>query len=119
MKYTSAEAAKLLRSLNEERDNLLYAESQAKSFVAATTEELDSVRPAYDSKGTAAQLEAIEQKIRSVKHAINVFNTTHVVPGFDMTVDEVLVYIPQLTQRKSKLSQMASECRHRLSLCEL
>lgn len=108
MKYTSAEAAKLLRQLNEERDNLLYAESQARTFVAATTEELDSVRPAYDYAAVGEALETVEKKIRRVKHAINVFNTTHKVPGFDMTIDEVLVYIPQLTQKKSKLSQMAS-----------
>lgn len=38
-----------------------------------------------------------------------VFNATHVVPGFDMTIDEMLVYIPQLTRRKAKLAEMKAK----------
>lgn len=48
----------------------------------------------------------MDQKIRRVKHAINLFNTTHTVPGFDLTIDEMLVLIPQLTKRKNKLAEM-------------
>ena len=48
----------------------------------------------------------MEQKIRRVKHAINLFNTTYTVPGFDLTIDEMLVLIPQLTKRKNKLAEM-------------
>ena len=51
-------------------------------------------------------VDEMEQKIRRVKHAINVFNTTHTVPGFDLTIDEMLVLIPQLTKRKNKLAEM-------------
>ena len=50
----------------------------------------------------------IEEKIRKVKHAINRFNIETTVPGVGMTVDEVLVYIPQLSERKRKLTEMAS-----------
>lgn len=48
----------------------------------------------------------MERKIRKLKHALNVFNSTTVIPEFDMTIDEMLVYIPQLTARKNKLSSM-------------
>ena len=41
-----------------------------------------------------------------MKHAINTFNLTHEVPGFGMTVDMMLVYIPQLTRKKQRLSAM-------------
>ena len=51
----------------------------------------------------------LEGKIRKLKHAVNVFNATHVVPGFDMTIDEMLVYIPQLTRRKAKLAEMKAK----------
>ena len=107
MKYTSAEAAKLLRSLNEEHDTLLYRENQSKSFVAAHSEDIESVRPEYDYESTQQMLEETERKIRVVKHAINLFNATHKVPGFDMTIDEILVFIPQLSARKSRLAQLA------------
>lgn len=106
MKYTSAEAAKLLRKLNEDYMFAQNAERNSYEFTAATCENVDDVRPDYDFNGTQTTLADINSKIRKVKHAINVFNTTHIVPGFDMTVDEMLVYIPQLTQQKSKLSSM-------------
>lgn len=107
MKYTSAEAAKLLRSLNEEHDTLLLRENQSKSFVAALSEDPDSVRPEYDYEDVQKKLAETERRIRIVKHAINLFNVTHTVPGFDMTIDEVLVYIPQLSNRKNRLAQLA------------
>lgn len=108
MKYTSAEAAKLLRSLNEEHDTLLAAESQSKSFIAAVSEDVEDVRPEYDYEEAQKQLNELERKIRTVKHAINVFNSTHTMPGFDMTIDEMLVFIPQLSNRKNKLASMAA-----------
>ena len=43
-----------------------------------------------------------------MRTAINCFNTGTMIPGFDMTIDEMLVYIPQLSERKRKLTEMAS-----------
>lgn len=64
------------------------------------------MRPSYDYAATQAELARLEKTIRQIKHALNIFNTTHIVPGFNMTVDELLVYIPQLTKRKAKLYEM-------------
>lgn len=108
MKYTSAEAAKLLRQLNEDYSSVLTMEVQSREFLASVGEDVESVRPAYDYAQIQAQLEELEKKIRIVKHAINVFNSTTVIDGFNMTIDQMLVYIPQLTQRKNKLSAMKS-----------
>ena len=107
MKYTSAEAAKLLRRLSEEHDMLTELERQSRTFVAAVSEDPESVRPKYDFAEVQAKLAELEGKIRRVKHALNIFNSTHLVPGFDMTIDQMLVYIPQLSQRKQKLREMA------------
>lgn len=107
MKYTSAEAAKLIKALNEQHEMLVDRESQSSSFIAALSEDIETVRPEYDYAETKAQLLEIERKIRIVKHAINVFNTTHTVPGFDMTIDEALVYMPQLSERKRRLYPMS------------
>ena len=108
MKYTSAEAAKLLRGLNEQHDLMLNKEAQSSSFVASVSEDPESVRPDYDYAETRLRLAELERKIRAVKHAINVFNTTTKVPPFDMTIDEVLVYIPQLSASKLRLQDMAN-----------
>lgn len=104
--YTSAEAAKLLRKLNEEKSSLEAQESQSSTFKAAINENTDDARPDYDYKQTQKAIDELDSKIRTVKHAINRFNTTHEVPGFNMTVDAMLIYIPQLTRKKAKLSQM-------------
>lgn len=106
MKYTSAEANKLLRKLNSDYNNLIYTEREGCTFLAATGEDIEAVRPAYDYAKTKAELDALAKKIRTVKHALNVFNTTTVVEGFDMTIDEMLVFLPQLSGRVDILNVM-------------
>lgn len=106
MKYTSAEANKLLRQLNEKYDTLYNKAEQSKSFIAAVGEDLEAVRPAYDYSASEAELEALLAQIRTVKHALNVFNATTLVPEFKMTIDEMLIYIPQLTAKKRRLGAM-------------
>lgn len=108
MTYTSAEAAKLLRKYMEERRALLAQEAKCKAFHAALGEDPETVRPVYDFAAMQAELAAVEGKIRRIKHAVNVFNTTTVVPGVGMTIDELLVYLPQLSEAKERLSGMAS-----------
>jgi len=103
-KYTSAEAAKLLRELREKHHLLLVKEGNAKTFRASIGEDPESLRPVYDYEETQRQLAAVEEKIRLVRHAINLFNITTEVEG--MTIDEVLVCLPQLKERREKLSKM-------------
>ena len=106
MKYTSAQVAKELRRLNDEHHALLSKEQLSREFVASVGEDIESVRPAYDYAAVQAELATLEAEIRRFKHALNRFNTTTEVPGFGMTVDELLVYLPQLSARKQKLSRM-------------
>lgn len=106
MKCTSAEAGKMMRKLLEEKSSIEMREYNGKEFLAAVGEDLESVRPEYDFAKTQSALAEVERKIRKLKHALNVFNSTTVIPEFDMTIDEMLVYIPQLTAKKNKLSSM-------------
>ena len=107
MKYNSAQAAKLLSKLQQDFDSLAILEANAKTFLASVGEDVESVRPEYDYKATKKELDVLSLKIRKVKHAINVFNTTTVVPEFGITIDELLVYSPQLSAKKAKLRGMA------------
>ena len=109
MNYTSAQAAKLLSRLQQDYDQLAAYEENARTFLASVGEDVESVRPEYSYEETGAQLAALEAKIRKVKHAINVFNTATVIPEFNMTIDEMLVYIPQLSKKKAKLKEMANK----------
>ena len=104
VQYTSAQAAKLLRKLNEEHQLILTEEANDRFFLAANGEDVESLRPAYDYENTQKALADLEEKIRKVKHAINLFNCRTLVEG--KTIDEVLVYLSQLQERRNKLSRM-------------
>ena len=108
MKYTvtSAEASKMLKKLLEEKSIVLANERQSCVFNASLGEEVESVRPAYDYEETQKALEDFNRKIRILKHAINRFNSTQTVGETGMTIDQVLVYIPQLTEMRSRLYDM-------------
>jgi hypothetical protein len=106
MKITSSEAAKMLRKLNEELRDLESLEAMSQSFVAAISEDIESVRPKYDYKAVRAEEAAIQARIRKLKHAVNVFNSTTVIPDWNITIDEMLILIPQLTKKKENLSSM-------------
>ena len=106
MKVTSAQANKILRKLNDDKAMLLDSENESCTFVAATVENIEDARPEYSYDEVRSRVNELDKQIRRVKHAINLFNTATVLPGTDMTIDEALVYIPQLTQRKHALYRM-------------
>ena len=108
MLFTSAQANKELKKLNDELASITNNEMLSSTFVAATTEDLELARPVYNFADTQEKIANIQEKILKLKHAINVFNTTHKPEGFDMTVDEILVYIPQLSAAKAKYNKMAN-----------
>ncbi|MCR4894615.1 MAG: hypothetical protein K5911_07780 [Eubacteriales bacterium] len=107
MKYTSSEANKQLRILYNELADLLSKEKRSCVFTAALGEDPETCRPPYSYDEAQALIADTEKKVRQLKHALNVFNSTHNVPGFDMTIDEMLVYLPQLSARVEKLQEMA------------
>ena len=109
MRYTSAEANKLLKALELRRSTIKKREDKASSFQASSTENIEELRPEYDFAGVQEELASLDAKIRKVKHAINLFNVSHELPGFEgLTIDQALVYMPQLSEQARKLSAMAS-----------
>lgn len=98
----------LLKTLESKRDSIVSREKKAANFALASGEKIAEVKPHYDFRKTQDEITSLNKKIRKVKHAINTFNVSHAVPGFeDMTIDQVLVYLPQLTERVNKLRTMA------------
>lgn len=59
MKYTSAEAGKLLKKLNDEQSSILLHEQNGREFLAAIGEDLESVRPDYNFGKTQNALDAV------------------------------------------------------------
>lgn len=107
MKYTSAEANKLLRKYKEQLAAIKKKEEMSCKFIVSLGENPESIRPVYDYQKTQQEIEDVENRIVKLKHAINLFNINTLVPEFDMTIDQMLVYIPQLTERKAKLVKMS------------
>lgn len=103
-KFTSAAANKQIRALKEELESLLYDERSAMTYTHSANEE--PVIEAYDFKETQEKLAAINHKILAIRHGVNQFNVSTVVPGFDLTIDQALVKMAMLNEEKSKLARM-------------
>ena len=104
---TSAQAMKQLKELQLKRKQILEGEKDTCHFLAATTESVEDVRPAYNFQFTQLDLLVVERNIRELKHRISVFNTTYLVPELGMTIDQVLVALPMLNERVNTLRRMA------------
>ena len=113
-KMTSAYANKVLKKLTEDKEYWLKKENDGSTYVAAVDEE--PVIPDYDYSTVAAEIEAIDDRIMKIKHAINVNNVTNRIEVGDagMTIDEILVRMAQLNKRKSFLDTLRKHLRHEL-----
>ncbi len=105
-KMTSAYANKVIRKLNEDKEFWLNKEREGSIYVAAAEEE--PVIPDYDYENVAKQIEELDAKILKLKHAININNASNRIKVDDkeMTIDEILVRMAQLSNRKSVLDTM-------------
>ena len=107
--YTSAEAGKLVRKIEDEIKRQMLTEKKSRSFVVASGEDVESLRPKYDFAATQRRIDELQEALRIVKHAINQFNLTHTLPGFDgLTIDQALIMLPQLNARKAKYLDMVN-----------
>ena len=90
-KVSPAEVARRITSLREELTDLERYEKEASSFTCTVGEDKEKLRPSYDYEETQKRYKEITQEIRKLRHAMNVFNTSTMVPDFNMTVDQLLV----------------------------
>ena len=107
MKYTSAKLNKILKKLEDEHQSLITEQQTVATYTAYEGEDIEDHIKMYDYEATQIRLRKIEEYVRTIKHAINEFNATTKVAGFDMTIDQLLIYIPQLNARKNILATMA------------
>jgi len=107
MQITSKQANKILNKYDDELNNLTYQESKGSTFLASVGEDVESCRPQYNYEEHQKAIAEVENKIIKLKHCINKFNCETIVDGTGKTIDEVLVYIAQLTRKKAKLYTMS------------
>lgn len=108
-KMTSAYANKLLKSLEEDKAYWVNKEASSATYVASVDEE--PVVPEYDYSEVAKTIEALDEKIAVIKHALNVTNATAkvLVGETEMSIDTILIKMAQLNKRKFVLDNMRKQ----------
>lgn len=103
-RFTSASANKYLRTLQDEKDFVLEAEAKSCTYELAAGEEAEP--PEYSYEETRAAVEDIDARMLKLRHAVHLFNAHTVLPDSGITIDEALVLMAQLGQRKRRLSSL-------------
>ncbi|WP_144744398.1 hypothetical protein [Enorma burkinafasonensis] len=106
MTFTSASAAKYIKSLEDEKARLLSRERENATYVLAQGEE--EMPPEYDYERTFAEVDEIDRKVRLVRHALHAFNAVTLIPEEGMTIDEALVLMAQLNNKLRRLDALRS-----------
>lgn len=106
MEFTSASANKHLRKLQDEKERLLRIEGETSTYVLYEGEEAEP--PAYDYFSTRQLIDDIDGKMLAIRHGLHEFNAKTLLPGSQLSIDEALIYLAQLSQKKSRLSALAS-----------
>ncbi len=104
VEITSAVANKLLKKYNEDLQKLYKDESAC--TVYTEIEGVKPIIPDYDFWKKRSEINSLMDKIRSLKHLLNVFNSTTVLEKSGITIDEALVYMSMLTREKNQLESM-------------
>ncbi len=103
MKFTSASASKQIKILEDRKNYLLQRESNNSTYILADDEKIEV--PEYDFESCNEEIDALDLKIRTLKHALNVFNSTSVLP-LGITIDQALVEMAQLNSKLPRLDMM-------------
>lgn len=107
MQVTSAEANKLLKKIYNEREAIYEKERERERYHAAVGEDPDELKPDYNLDEIRKEIEDLNRDEMEIKHALNLFNaTTKVGGGYNYTIDQVLIRLPQLNTELRRLDTM-------------
>lgn len=106
MEISPAYASKLVKKKNDEIRALLAEEQKTSTTTACVGEDVEELRHVYNFAETQKQIDILQTDIINLKHAINEFNVTTVLSGFNFTIDVALVKMKMLSDRKNRLSFM-------------
>lgn len=106
MQISPAYASKLIRQKSEQIRLLLAEERETSTTTACLGENVDEMRQQYDFDSMQAKIEALNKDILVLKHCINEFNVTTILPGTNYTVDAALVRMKMLSDMKARLGNM-------------
>ncbi len=106
MKISHSEVIKFIKELENRKGILLRQERSNSTFIYQTEE--SKIVPTYSYEETRREVDALDEKIRRLRHALAVANCTVKVEGFGVTIGEALVMLAQLQNKAEILSEMAA-----------
>lgn len=105
MKMCNSEAMKAVKELEEKKKNLIYNEDNRSRISYKEGEE--KVLNNYNYAETRKAVAEIDERIRKIKHALAVCNSTAVIDDFGITIGEALVYLAQLNTEYRQLDNLS------------
>ena len=106
MKMCHSEVIKYIKELESKKRVLLRQESNDCTY--SYQNETNKIVPNYNYKKTRQAVDALDTKIRKLRHALAVANCTVMVEEFDVTLGEALVMLAQYQSKCELLSEMSS-----------
>ena len=111
IKVTSDAANKLIKKLEQEKGILTDKISKMSTFVVAVTENYDQIKAEQEAEfnlnETIAQIDEIDKKIITIRHAKSVFNNSVVMKN-GLTVGDNIVRLAILEREKGIYSGLAT-----------
>lgn len=111
IKVTSDAANKLIKKLEQEKGILTDKISKMSTFVVAVTENYDQIKAEQEAEfnlnEVIAQIDEIDKKIITIRHAKSVFNNSVVMKN-GLTVGDNIVRLAILEREKSIYSGLAT-----------
>ena len=106
MKMCHSEVIKYIKELESKKHVLLRQESNDCTYTYQ--DEASKIVPNYNYKKTRQAVDALDTKIRQLRHALAVANCKVMVEEFDVTLGEALVMLAQYQNKCELLSNMSS-----------
>ena len=107
MKKCNTELMKEIKILEEKKNDILTLEEEECKVTYLEGEKKMDSNYSYDA--VRKEIDEIDNEIRKYKSFLAVSNATTIVPEFNMTIGECLIYLASLNSKKSLLSSFASK----------
>jgi len=104
MKMCNSEAMKLIKELEQKKENIIRNEDRRSRI--AYKEDEEKVPTSYNYAKTRLAIAEIDERIRKIKHALAKSNCTTIVENFGITIGEALVCLAQLNTEYRQLSEL-------------
>ena len=101
-----SEVIKYIKELENKKDQLLSLENRNSTF--SYQEGGNKIVPPYSYKKTRSEVDALDEQIRKLRHALAVANCSVMVEEFGVTIGEALVMLAQYQNKRSVLETLSN-----------